>query len=88
MTFEEFKKLVYPSKKTIDRIMLNEFVSGYANDSAQNVTAICNSLYRANICSLEALRDASDDDIRNVCHLGEKRLKIVFELRDILRSYD
>lgn len=88
MTFEEFKKLVYPSKKMIDRLILDEFVSNYANDSARNVTAICNSLYRANICSLEALRDASDDDIHNVIHLGEKRIKIVLELRDILRSYD
>lgn len=90
MNFEEFKKQYYPSKEQNERMALNEFIWDMldCDPSSNTRTSICNALFRADICSLEDLRDADMEYIKKIRGLGKSRVAIVEELQNILKDLD
>lgn len=90
MKFEEFKKQYYPSKEQTERIALNEFIWDTldCDPSSNTRTSICNALFRADICSLEDLRDADIEYIKKIRGLGSRRIALVEELQNILKDLD
>lgn len=86
MTFEEFKREFYPSKTTLERMVMEEFIDLYC--PLKNTTSIKFGLATVDINSLEDLRNADEDTIRHAYRFGKKRIEAVKELQEELRALD
>lgn len=74
----------YPSDWKLEKQALRELVSSVSGCESSNCTAITNTLFRANICSIRDLHNASVDELKRLRTIGPKRLTVILEVKKFI----
>lgn len=80
---KELAKQYYPSEQEMERQALREFI--YEN-RALSAVDVSNLLIRGGIDSIEKLHKASIDDIKKLNRVGQMKLSVIIELKEIINK--